>query len=182
MLVWKGLRMRRTAAVIALLLSWPLGAATASAAPPRAKAKQQTINLDVRRADIRDVLRLLAEVGGVNLVYGEEVTGEVTLRLIDVPWDQALWVVLSSKNLSMEREGNIVRVAPSETFAKEREAQLDAREQCRKHGKLRTRLIPVSHARASELLPHIAATLTPRGTVSVDERTNTLIVRDVDCP
>jgi type II secretory pathway component HofQ len=163
-----------------------LGATPAAAEPPSApRAKRgpaQTIDLDVHRADLRDVLRLLAHAGGVNLVYGEEIAGTVTLKLTAVPWERALWVVLSSKGLEMRREGNVIRVAPAAAFAEERERQLTAREQCLQRAPLRTRLIPVSHARAQDLLKYVAAKLTPRGSASVDERTNTLIVTDVDCP
>ena len=174
----------KAAAVAIALLALHAGSAQVLAEPPRARkpAAQQTVDLDLKQADIRNVLRLLAELGNVNLVYGEEITGEITIRLHGVTWNDAMRVVLASMGLEMVHEGNIVRVASAETLAAERKAELDAHEQCLQSAPLKTRLVRVSYARAAEMAQHIKATLSPRGTVSVDERTNTVIVRDVDCP
>lgn len=170
--------------VLVLMVQASMLAAPAAAEPSSAakRAKQAaTIDLDLHRADLRNVLRLLAEIGGVNMVYGEEVGGEVTLRLRAVPWEQALRMILASKGLEMEREDDIIRVARTETFAKERQAKLDQRTQCLQSAPLRTELIAVHHARAQDLLPLVRARLTARGTVAYDQRTNTLIVHDVEC-
>lgn len=137
------------------------------------------IDLDFNNADIHNILRLLAEVGGVNIVTSDDVTGTVTIRMRNVPWDQALEVVLQAKGLGMVRRGNLIRVAPLSTLEKEREAAIARRKQQVELAPLETRLVPVSYATASELEPRVRELLSPRGNVSVDERTNVLIVRDM---
>jgi len=137
------------------------------------------VDIDVVGADIADVLRLIAGVGHVNLVYGGDVTGNVTVRLRGVRWLRALDVVLAAKGLAAEREGNVIRVAPAATFARERAARLEAHASCIALAPLETRLIPVSYAQASDLVALIRARLSSRGTVAIDERTNTLIVTDI---
>ncbi|MFW5925568.1 MAG: type IV pilus secretin PilQ [Myxococcota bacterium] len=137
------------------------------------------IDLDFKDADIHNILRLLAEVGGVNVVTGDDVQGAVTIRMRNVPWDQALDVILQAKGLGMVRRGNLIRVAPLETLEKEREAAIARRKQQQELAPLETRLVPVSYAEAQKLVPQVKDMLTGRGTVSIDERTNVLIVRDV---
>lgn len=161
------------AALVALvLLSTP-----ALAAPPRPESKR--ITLDVVRADVHDVLRMLADVGRLNLVVSEGVQGKVTLKLRDVPWRQALETVLQSQGLGQELRGNVLRVAPLQELTAEAEARGKLKQAREEAAPLHTWFIPVSHARAEELLPHVQAQLSPRGRVSVDARTNTLIVTDV---
>lgn len=142
-------------------------------------APEPRIDLDVRDADVHDVLRLLAETGRVNLVVADAVRGRVTVKLRNVPWTAALEVVLRSHALGHERDGNILLVDTLENLARQaadRAALAADREQT---ASLVTILVPVSHARAADLLPIVAGMLTPRGTVTVDRRTNTLIVTDV---
>ncbi len=137
------------------------------------------IDLDFKDADIHNILRLLAEVGGVNIVTGDDVSGQVTIRMRNVPWDQALDVILQAKGLGMVRRGNLIRVAPLETLEKEREAAIARAKQREQLAPLETRLVPVSYATAEDLQPRVRELLSGRGTVSVDERTNVLIVRDI---
>lgn len=137
------------------------------------------IDLDFKDADIHNILRLLAEVGGVNIVTTDDVAGSVTIRMRNVPWDQALDVILQAKGLGMVRQGNLIRVAPLESLEKEREAAIARRKQLETLAPLETRIVPVSYANPSKLAPRIAELLTERGTVNVDERTNVLIVRDI---
>jgi type IV pilus assembly protein PilQ len=137
------------------------------------------IDLDLKDADIHNVLRLLADVGQVNVVTADNVTGTVTIRMRNVPWDQALDVVLQSKGLGMVRMGNMVRVAPLADLEKEREMQLARRAQEVKLAPLETRLIPVSYASAKEIQERARPLLSERGTLAVDERTNVLIARDI---
>jgi type IV pilus assembly protein PilQ len=155
-----------------------------TALPVQAREPGQTrrVSLDVVRAPVEQVLRGLAEMGGLNLVLSEEVRGTVTLTLRDVPWTQALQGVLVSQGLGMERSGNILRVAPLRVLHEEAEARARLKQTRKDEGPLRTWFIPVSHARAEELLPQVKAVLSPRGRVSVDARTNTLIVTDVEAP
>ena len=144
----------------------------------RERYRGRRIDLDFHNADIHNILRLLAEVGGVNIVTSDEVTGSVTIRMQNVPWDQALDVILQAKGLGMVRRGNLLRVAPLATLEKERELAIARQKQEVDLAPLETRLIPVSYATAGELSPRVQELLTSRGNVSVDERTNVLIVRD----
>jgi len=136
------------------------------------------IDLDFHNADIHNILRLIAEVGGVNIVTSDDVSGTVTIRMRNVPWDQALDVILQAKGLGMVRRGNLIRVAPLQTLEKERELAIARQKQQVELAPLETRLIPVSYATADDLSPRVQELLTTRGNVSVDERTNVLIVRD----
>jgi type IV pilus assembly protein PilQ len=137
------------------------------------------IDLDLKDADIHNILRLLADVGHVNVVTADDVTGNVTIRMRNVPWDEALDVVLQAKGLGMVRAGNLIRVAPMAQLNKERELKLAQLKQELELSPLETRLIPVSYATADELQARAKDLLSPRGSIAVDERTNTLITRDV---
>lgn len=137
------------------------------------------IDLDLKDADIHNILRLLADVGRVNIVTADDVSGNVTIRMRNVPWDQALDVVLQAKGLGMVRSGNLIRVAPLATLQKERELRLAAAKQEYELTPLETRLIPVSYAQAEELQARAKDLLSPRGSIAVDERTNVLIARDI---
>lgn len=145
----------------------------ASAEPPK------RITIDMQDAEIGNVLRLLADVSGKNLVYGDEVKGKITLKLKNVPWTQALKVVLQTKGLGSQTDGNVIRIALQSDLDAEEQARLDLQAQRDLKGPLTTRIIPVNYARAKELADQIKPMLSPRGTISVDERTNTIIVRDV---
>ncbi|HTJ83620.1 MAG TPA: type IV pilus secretin PilQ [Polyangiaceae bacterium] len=137
------------------------------------------IDLDLKDADIHDVLRTFADVGHVNVVTADNVTGSVTIRMRNVPWDQAMETVLQAKGLGMVRKGNLIRVAPIADLNKERELALARRKSEFDLAPLETRLVPVSYASAQELLPRAKDLLSPRGTIAVDDRTNVMIVRDV---
>ena len=137
------------------------------------------IDLDFKGADIHNILRLLADVGQVNVIVADDVRGEVTIKMRDVPWDQALDVVLRSKGLGSVREGNLLRVAPLALLEKELEAEIARQKQIADVLPIETRLIGVSYAEASQLMDKIRDLLSPRGKVSDDHRTNTLIVSDV---
>jgi len=137
------------------------------------------IDIDLKDADIHNVLRLLADTGHVNIVTADDVGGNITIRMRNVPWDQVLSVVLEAKNLGMVREGNLIRIAPMVQLQKERELKIAAQKQEFELTALETRLIPVSYARADELQARAKELLSPRGSVAVDERTNVLIARDI---
>lgn len=142
---------------------------------------EKRITLEVQKADVQSVLRVFAELLQVNLVVADDVTGQVTLSLRNVRISDAFNVVLSARGLGYEKQPgtNIVRVAPAKTLADEAEARARLSDAKLRHAKLETRLIPVSYADAADLVPQVKALLSPRGTVAVDRRTNTLIVRDV---
>lgn len=137
------------------------------------------IDLDLKDADIHNVLRMLSDVGRVNVVTSDNVTGTITIRMRNVPWDQAMETVLQAKGLGMVRQGNMIRVAPLADLNKERELDLERRKSELQLAPIETRLIPVSYANASDLQARAKDMLSPRGSIAVDERTNVLIARDV---
>jgi type IV pilus assembly protein PilQ len=137
------------------------------------------ISLDFKDADIKNILRLVAEVSNLNIIAGEDVTGKVTMRLVDVPWDQALDLVLQSRGLGMSRAGNVIRIAPLETLKREVQSELEAKRAKERLEDLSTELIPVNYASAKELVPQVKGILSERGDVKVDERTNIMIVKEI---
>ncbi len=139
----------------------------------------QRINVELKDASIHEVLRLLSDVGHVNIVVAENVTGTVTVRMRNVPWDQALDTVLQAKGLGMVRQGNMIRVAPLADLNKERELAIARRKADLQLAPVETRLIPVYYAEAGHMQERAKELLSPRGSISVDERTNVLIARDV---
>jgi len=156
-----------------------LSTVQAQAAGGAGRYNGRRIELDLKDADIHNILRLLADVGKVNIITADDVAGSVTIRMRNVPWDQALDVVLQAKNLGMVRSGNLIRVAPLAALQKERELRLAAAKQEYELTPLETRLIPVSYAHADELQARAKDLLSPRGSLAVDERTNVLIARDI---
>jgi type IV pilus assembly protein PilQ len=137
------------------------------------------LSLDFKDADIKNILRLIAEVSNLNIIVGDEVTGKITMRLVDVPWDQALDVILQARSLGMIRVGNVIRVAPIDKLKKEIEEELIAKRAKEKLEDLVTELIPVNYATGKEILPQVKSVLSDRGDVKVDDRTNILIVKDI---
>jgi type IV pilus assembly protein PilQ len=137
------------------------------------------IDLDLKDADVHNVLRLLADVGQVNIVTADNVSGTITIRMRNVPWDQALDVVLQAKGLGVVQRANMLRVAPLADLEKERDLQLARRLQEVKLAPLETRLIPVSYAQAAEIQERAKPLLSERGSIAVDDRTNVMIVRDL---
>ncbi len=137
------------------------------------------ISLDFKDADIANILRLIAEVSDLNVIAGQEVSGKVTIRLVDVPWDQALDVILLTKGLGFVRIGNILRIAPVETLKMESEARLQDRRSREKLEDLVVKLQPVNFAKAADLGKLVKRLLSSRGSVNVDDRTNTLIIKDI---
>jgi len=137
------------------------------------------IDLDLKDADIHNVLRLLADVGRVNIITADNVSGSVTIRMRNVPWDRALDVVLQAKSLGMTQEANVIRVAPLADLEKEREMAIARRKQEYELTPVETRLIPVSYATAGDVQARAKDLLSPRGSIAVDDRTNMLIARDV---
>jgi len=137
------------------------------------------IDLDLKDADIHNVLRLLSDVGRVNIVTADNVSGAVTIRIRNVPWDQAMETVLQAKGLGMVRQGNMIRVAPLADLNKERELEIARRRAEQVLLPIETRLIPISYANAADLQARAKDMLSPRGSLAVDERTNVLIARDV---
>jgi type IV pilus assembly protein PilQ len=141
------------------------------------------LTLTFQDLDTRAVLQLLADFSGLNIVVSDSVQGNVTLRLQDVPWDQALDIVMTTKGLDMRRNGNVVIVAPAEEIAAREQALLEARNAIQEIEPLRSEFIQVNYAKAADLAELISgggtnALISERGSVAIDERTNTLLVQD----
>jgi type IV pilus secretin PilQ/predicted competence protein len=137
------------------------------------------ISLDLQDTDIDNALRIIAEVSNLNIVASEEVTGKVTLRLLDVPWDQALDVILKSNGLDKVVEGNVMRIAPYDKLRQEREALKQARVAQDELAPVAVKYIRVSYAKASEIKSLVETVLSERGSAAYDERSNQLIIKDV---
>ena len=139
----------------------------------------EKISLDFQNADINDILRLIADVSGLNIIAGPDVKGAVTTRMIDIPWDQALEVVLKINGLGQEQEGNIIRVAPVERFIAEHEERLRAQKAEEEVEPLVKQVVPINYADVEELKGNLERVLSSRGSLWIDSRTNTMIVTDV---
>lgn len=137
------------------------------------------ISLDFKDVEIDDVLRLIAEVSDLNVIAGDEVKGKVTIRLLDVPWDQALDVILLTKSLGFVRVGNVLRIAPHEVIKQEEELRLQERRNLEKLEDLVVKLQPVNYAAVSDVQKMVNKLLSSRGSVNVDKRTNTIILKDI---
>jgi type IV pilus assembly protein PilQ len=137
------------------------------------------VDFNVKDIDIRNLLGAIAEISKKNIILADDVKGSVTIKLRNVPWDQALDIILKSKGLGREDIGNIIRVAPIQTLRAEAREAAEASKNRLSTEPLKVRLIPVNYAKATELTGQLKDALTDRGTVSVDARTNTLIVKDV---
>ena len=137
------------------------------------------ISLDFKDVAIADVLRLIAEVSDLNIISGDEVSGNVSIRLVDVPWDQALDVILLTKGLGFVRVGNVLRIAPADVLAQEEEVRLQERRAKEKLEDLVVKLIPVNYGDVKEMETLVKRLLTSRGSVNTDARTSTLIIKDI---
>jgi len=147
---------------------------------PQGKAYSgRKISLDFKDADIKNILRLIAEVSNLNIIAGDDVTGRVTMRLVDVPWDQALDVILSARNLGMTRMDNVIRVAPVDTLKREMQSELEAKRSKERLEDLVTEVIPVNYVTAKEITAQIKSILSDRGDVRVIEQTNSLLLKDI---
>jgi len=135
--------------------------------------------MDFQDADIKNVFRLIAEVSNLNIVFGDDVKGKVTIRMVDVPWDQALDVILATNNLGRIWEGNIIRIVPSEKLMKEEQALTEKKKGTEEIEELFTEIIPINYALAKDILPQIQNKLSERGKASADERTNSLVITDI---
>lgn len=138
-----------------------------------------TVELDFKEAPIHDLLRLLSDVGKVNIVVPDEVDAKVTVRMKRVPWDQALEVILASKGLWYRQEGNLIRVAQRKALDEEDEAEAARRAAAVQSESPRPDVITLNYASSEQLKTKLAPLLSPKGKIETDERTNALIVNDV---
>ena len=132
--------------------------------------------------DVRAALQLVADISGQNIVVSDSVRGSMTLRLQSVPWDQALDIILRTKGLDKRQDGNVIIVAPADEIASREKAELAARKDLQELEPLRSEFLQVNYAKAADMASLIKSTgrslLSPRGNVSVDVRTNTLLLQD----
>ncbi len=138
----------------------------------------EPVSLNLKEVDLLDFFRLIHELSGLNIVVGPDVRGTVTLVLIDVPWDQALDLVLRNHGLSSELEGNVLRIVTRERARQEAEALRQWREKKEQATPLQTVACRLSYARAREAAAIIERFLSMRGELAVDERTNSLLITD----
>ncbi len=143
----------------------------------------ERLSLNFQSIEVRAVLQLIADFTGLNMVTSDAVSGNVTLRLKNVPWDQALDIILKSRGLGMRKAGNVIMVAPSEELAARERLELEANRQVEELAPTRTEFVQINYADAADLMGLIQAEennlLSERGNVSIDARTNTLIIQDV---
>ncbi|HET19046.1 MAG TPA: type IV pilus secretin family protein, partial [Chromatiales bacterium] len=158
--------------------------------------KGERLTLKFQDIEIRPLLQLLADFTGNNIVVSDSVQGRMSLRLENVPWDQAMDLILTTKGLSQRKSGNVIFVAPTEEIAAREKAEMEARKQTEELAPLMSEFIQVNYAKASDIAKLLRPTgaaatgatgtaanrqigfLSPRGTMTVDDRTNTLLVND----
>jgi|Deesub1362A_J573_1020465.scaffolds.fasta_scaffold00183_18 type IV pilus assembly protein PilQ len=147
---------------------------------PVSKYKGKKISLDFQDADIVPIFRFLGEVSGYNVVIHPQVKGRITLKLMNVPWDQALEIILQTFNLGMSIEGNILTIAPASVFAKWQQEEVRLKEARMKAAELVQEDIPINYADASDILNSIksAKLLSPRGSITLLKWKNTLSIND----
>jgi type IV pilus assembly protein PilQ len=165
-----------------------------AAADEKKEYTGERLTLNFQDIDVRSVLQLLADTSGQNIVVSDSVTGNLTLRLQNVPWDQALDIVLRTKGLDKRRQDNVIIIGPTEELATREKAELAAHKEVQDLSPIRSEYLQVNYAKVSDLLKMIRPTgaaagggganggrnslLSPRGSISIDERTNTLLVQD----
>ena len=170
--------------VPALAAEAPAGSAAFRARPVGAEEKKYTgapISMNFKDGDLADIFRLFADISGLNIVVNPGISGKVTLVLTEVPWDQALDVILKVSGLGMRLEDNVVRIAKLSDLQKEEADQRKLQDEAELAGDLVERLRAVSYARAKDLADVLkkSGALSRRGSVDVDDRTNTIILQDL---
>jgi type IV pilus assembly protein PilQ len=155
----------------------------AAADPGKKEYRGERLTLNFQDIETRAVLQLLAETSGQNIVVSDTVQGNVTLRLQNVPWDQALDIVMRTKGLDKRQEGNVIYVAPAEELAAREKQMLESQKSLTELAPVRTEYLQVNYAKASDLASLIksqgkGSLLSERGSLAIDERTNTLLLQD----
>ena len=155
----------------------------------------ERLSLNFQNIEVRAVLLLLADFTGLNLVTSDTVQGEITLRLKNVPWDQAMDIILKTKGLAMRQKGNIILVAPAVEIAAQERQELEAKKQLVELEPLRSELFSINYAKADQLAAILTGSqaassssesavgsgfLSERGSIIVDKRTNSILVRDTE--
>jgi type IV pilus assembly protein PilQ len=160
-----------------------------NAAEEKKEYTGERLTLNFQDIDVRSVLQLLADTSGQNIVVSDSVTGNLTLRLQNVPWDQALDIVLRTKGLDKRRQDNVIIIGPTEELATREKAELEAHKEVQELAPIRSEFMQANYAKVADLAKMIRPTggatgggrnsmLSNRGSLSIDERTNTLMVQD----
>ncbi|MFA9438853.1 type IV pilus secretin PilQ [Uliginosibacterium sp. sgz301328] len=150
----------------------------------RQKYAGEKLSLNFQNIDVRSVLQVIADFTNFNIITSDSVTGNVTLRLKDVPWDQALDIILQAKGLDMRKNGNVIWIAPRDELAAREKLQLEARSQIQDLEPLRTESFQINYHNAKQVSDFLKGkdqtVLSKRGTVAVDERSNKIFVTDIN--
>lgn len=143
----------------------------------------ERLSLNFQDIEVRSVLQLIADFTGINIVVSDTVGGSLTLRLKNVPWDQALDIILKTKGLAMRQTGNVMLIAPSEEIAAREKLELESQKQIEELEPLYSEFIQINYAKAADIAALLKSEettlLSVRGKATIDERTNTLLVQDV---
>ena len=137
------------------------------------------INIEVRDTPVIDVLNFISEQSGANLLINNEVKGQITLKLKQIPWDQALLLVMKSQQLGYVREGSVLRIAPLDSLKAESDKAAKVLESQHDAEPLKVKIIPVSYAKVEELTTQLASFLSKRGKVVADKRTSSVVITDI---
>jgi type IV pilus assembly protein PilQ len=144
----------------------------------------ERLSLNFQDIEVRSILQLIADFTNLNVVVSDSVTGNLTLRLKNVPWDQALDIILKTKGLDKRQTGNVLLIAPTEEIAAREKLELEANKQIEELAPLRTEYIPINYANAKDIAALLKSSenslLSERGNVTIDERTNLLLIQDTD--
>jgi len=140
----------------------------------------EPFSFDFKDIDIKDLFRFIADISGLNVILDPAVRGTVTLKLTEVPWDQALDLITRNHGLGYTVEGNVIRIAPYSKIEQEEIARRRIEEERMLNAPLITKMIPLSYAKATEMERIIKPFLTKKGSTIVDPRTNTLIITDIE--
>ena len=144
-----------------------------------AKYSGRRISLDLQDADLINILRLFADVANLNMIVSPEVKGKVTVRMVNIPWDQAMDIILKMNGLGYAIDDNIIRIASAAALTKEAEEESRAKEAKKKAEDLTTRIVSINYTTAKAIESTLKKSLSARGETVVDERTNTIIVKDI---
>lgn len=146
--------------------------------------KGEKLSLNFQNIEVRSVLQVIADFTGFNIITGDNVSGNITLRLKDVPWDQALDIIMQTRGLGMRKNGNVIWIAPNEELAAKEKSRLDAEQEIADREPLVTQSFSAKYQKAADLKTLISDTkqslLSKRGSAVVDVRSNTLFVQDTE--
>jgi type IV pilus assembly protein PilQ len=146
--------------------------------------KGEKLSLNFQNIEVRSVLQVIADFTGFNIITGDNVTGSITLRLKDVPWDQALDIIMQTRGLGMRKNGNVIWIAPNEELAAKEKSRLDAEQEIADREPLVTQSFAAKYQKAADLKTLISdakqSLLSKRGSAVVDVRSNTLFVQDTE--